>query len=221
MEKQRSTADDAIHFNTFCTGQTDSNLVGTNMPDVIIIPNQLEPGDIFLTRGTGFISSAIRFFSRTGGESRTEVNHAGLVCSYGTNQSAYIVEANRVVQKNIMGRYRNNKNTDIAIFRPVDRDEYILETIALKAESYVGRKYGYLKIVAHFLDWCLGGRYLFRRFARMDRYPICSWVVSYSYDAVNKTFGVPPWAASPDDIWDYCISHPNEFVLIHKLGTLP
>lgn len=191
------------------------------MSDVIIIPNQLEPGDIFLTKGSNWVSRAIRFFSRTGGESRTEVNHAGVVISYGTYESATIVEANSTVVKRTMGAYRRMKNTEVAIFRPVNRDEYVLETIALKANSYVGRKYGYLKIVAHFLDWCLGGRYFFRRFARMDRYPICSWVVSYSYDAVHMDFGVPPWAASPDDIWDYCLSHPEEFVLVHRLGTLP
>ena len=39
----------------------------------------LEPGDVFLTRGSSFISRAIRFFTRSIGEKRTKVNHVGLV----------------------------------------------------------------------------------------------------------------------------------------------
>jgi len=43
----------------------------------------LKPNDIFLTRGPGLLSRLIRFFSRTIGESRTKVNHAGVVAKEG------------------------------------------------------------------------------------------------------------------------------------------
>ena len=46
----------------------------------------LKPGDIFLTRGPGLLSRLIRFFSRSIGESRTKVNHAGLVVKEGRKE---------------------------------------------------------------------------------------------------------------------------------------
>jgi hypothetical protein len=43
----------------------------------------LKPADIFLTKGPGLFSRMIRFFSRSIGESRTRMNHAGLVVEEG------------------------------------------------------------------------------------------------------------------------------------------
>jgi len=53
----------------------------------------LESGDIFLTRGCGFISKAIRFFTRSIGEKRTKVNHVGLVVQRGEVKTVIVVEA--------------------------------------------------------------------------------------------------------------------------------
>ncbi len=44
---------------------------------------QLARCDIFLTKGTSFISGAIRWFTRRIGESRTEVNHVGIIVEPG------------------------------------------------------------------------------------------------------------------------------------------
>ena len=51
---------------------------------------QLLPGDIFLSKGDSFVSRGIRFFSRSGGESRTEANHTGLVVGPGDEVTAPI-----------------------------------------------------------------------------------------------------------------------------------
>ena len=53
----------------------------------------LESGDIFLTRGCGFISKAIRYITRSIGEKRTKVNHVGLVVQRGNIKTAIGVEA--------------------------------------------------------------------------------------------------------------------------------
>ena len=42
-----------------------------------------------------------------------------------------------------------------------------------------------------------------RRLGRLDRYPICSWLVAHSYKKAGKHFGFSARAASPDDIWDF------------------
>jgi len=53
----------------------------------------LESGDLFLTRGFGFISKAIRFITRSIGEKRTKVNHVGLVVQRGNFKTVIGVEA--------------------------------------------------------------------------------------------------------------------------------
>lgn len=181
---------------------------------------RLEPGDIFVTKGDSFVSRAIRFFSRTGGESRTQVNHTGLVTVGGNQATAVIVEALTKVRRRTMASYATSLNTEVAVFRPLNVSGKDLETIVARANGYVGRSYGYLKIAAHFGDWCLGGRYFFRRFVSSDRYPICSWVVAQAYSDAGFTFGVDPGAADPDDIWDYCTSNPDKYQVVHPLGLI-
>ena len=181
---------------------------------------RLEAGDIFVTKGDSFVSRAIRFFSRTGGESRTQVNHTGVVTVAGNQSTATIVEALTTVRKRSMSAYSKSLTTEVAVFRPKNISEKDLAKIVASVNSYVGRKYGYLKIAAHFGDWCLGGRYFFRRFVSSDRYPICSWVVAQAYSDAGFTFGVEPGAADPDDIWDYCTAHPDKYEVVHSLGLI-
>lgn len=178
---------------------------------------QLEPGDIFLTRGDSFISKAIRFFSRSGGESRTMVNHVGLVTESGSMYDATIVEALSKVKRRKMSSYATSKSTEVAVYRPKNLTYEQRKAIVDRANGYVGASYGYIKIVAHLLDWFLGGRYFFRRIAAMDKYPICSWVVSYAYLDAGLTFGVEPGSASPDDIWDWIYPRTREYEEIHPL----
>ena len=97
-----------------------------------------------------------------------------------------------------------------------------MDRVAAKAGGYVGRSYGWLKIVAHGLDRLIGGRYLFRRLAMVDNYPICSWVVAYAFDDIGKDFGLPPNTADPDHIWDYCVEHDTsqQFEQLYPLSKL-
>jgi hypothetical protein len=179
-----------------------------------------EPGDIFLTKGDSFVSRAIRFFSRTGGESRTQVNHTGLVTVGGSARDAVIVEALTKVKRRTFDSYRRSVTTQVAVFRPVNVTKSQVDTIVARADGYVGADYGYLKIVAHFLDWCLGGRYFFRKIVAMDRYPICSWVVAQAYADAGLNFGVPAGSADPDDIWDFCVGNPDKYMVVYPLGLL-
>ena len=180
----------------------------------------LQPGDIFLTKGTGFLSRAIRLFSRSGGESRTEANHVGIVVLGGDSTNAIVVEALSSVKRRRISAYRLNKKHEMAVFRPLNVSPQDMTSIVIRAESYVGRKYGYLKIVAHFIDYWLGGRYVARRLTSSDNYPICSWVVAYAYGDGGLSFGVEPGAASPDDIWDFVTSHPDVYQEVHPMGML-
>jgi len=181
---------------------------------------ELQPGDIFLTRGHGFLGAAIRFFTRSLGESRTRVNHTGLVVVGGPAPDAIGVEALRTVQRHRLGDEYGGHPDDVSVFRPIALSRSQLKRVVARAESYVGRTYGYGKIVLHALDWALQGAYVFRRLGQMDDYPICSWLVAQAYGAVGVHFGVDPGAASPDDIWDYVTSHPEEFARVRVLVPL-
>lgn len=176
---------------------------------------ELRRGDIFFTRGNALISKLIRIFSRVGGESRTRVNHIGVVVN--DDSEAIVVEALSKVKRHKLWDEYGNSKTRIAVYRPTSLTSDEIDLIVGKAESYVGCSYGYGKIFAHLGDWLLGGRYFFRRFASMDKYPICSWVVADAYAAANKNFGCPVGMAEPDDIWDFVNAHPDKYEVIWKL----
>jgi cell wall-associated NlpC family hydrolase len=181
----------------------------------------LRPGDLFLTRGVGFLSSAIRFFTRRIGESRTRVNHVGVVVGGGDLQSAVVVEALRTVQRHrLIDEYGGTRDR-VAVFRPTRLSQAELERVVKAANDYVGHSYGYGKIVLHALDWVLQGAYVFRRLGRMDDYPICSWLVAHAFGKAGVHFGVDAGAASPDDIWDYVVAHPGEFTQVRPLEPIP
>jgi hypothetical protein len=180
-----------------------------------------EPADVFLTQGKGPLSRAIRFFSRGIGESRTMVNHVGIVVESGPPRRAVVVEAlSRVKRHRIWERYGPPSGDSVAVYRAKNLSQEEIATIVTAAESYVGRNYGYFKILAHLLDWLLLGAYGFRRLARMDKYPICSWLVAHSFAKAHKHFGVEPGAANPDDIWDFVQEHPAIYEPVHPLQPL-
>jgi hypothetical protein len=183
-------------------------------------PIKLQAGDIFLTRSYSFLAKAIRFFSRTIGESRTKVNHVGVVVAGGTKDDAMVVEALRRVRKGtLVGGYGNTK-IEVAIYRPLNLTTEEKRQIIEKADTYVGRKYGYVKILTHWVDWVLQGAYVARRLTKLDRYPICSFLVARSFGAANKFFGVKPGEATPDDIWDFVTEEKEKYQEIVGLKRL-
>ena len=170
--------------------------------------------DIVLTRSETFVGRAIRFFTRRLGEPPSRVNHVGIMVT-----PTLIVEALRTVARRpLAAAYGPPTKQSIAIYRPLNLQPEQEVQVVLKANSYVGRSYGYLKIVAQSLDWVLQGAYVFRRLAGMDRYPVCSWVVAHAYAVAGKHFGVAPGAASPDDIHDYVTKHPEKYAQVWPLS---
>jgi hypothetical protein len=178
----------------------------------------LLPGDIVLTRGSNFIAKAILFFQRTKKESPSIVNHSGVSII-----GLMIVEAlSRVMFHDLVKQYGGTKES-VVIFRRKDLTVSQRQSIADLSMTYVGKDYGYLKIAAHMGDWLLGGKYFFRKMAGMDKYPICSWVVSHAYfKAVGVRFlGLDPNYVEPDDIWDEVTKNYDKWECILPLQYLP
>ena len=162
--------------------------------------------DIVLTRGTGIISRLIRWFSRHWGESKTMVNHVGVITSSGNFRSAYIGEARwRFLHHNFFRAYHGT-GQQVAIYRPKNLGFSLRAEIADRAASFKHRRYGWLKIALHAADKLLNGAYFFRRLAFLPNRPICSYAVARAYADYGLNFGVSPYEAQPDDIWDFVIN---------------
>jgi hypothetical protein len=183
---------------------------------------ELKAGDIFLTRGSSVISRLIRFFSRSIGENRTMVNHVGLIVEPGVLRTAVEIEAIRFVTRRTLWSGYGPPDTDcVAIFRANNLTEDDVRKITARAQSMVSVRYGWITIVAHLLDWCLNGAYVFRRLVPDMRYPICSWLVADAFAKAGRYFGVAPGAAEPDDIWDYVTSSKHaHYVQVYPLQKL-
>lgn len=185
-----------------------------------VAPILLEPGDVMLTRSRGLVGWAIATFTRHIGESRTNATHAGVVVAGGPIEEAVIVEALSKVKRHPLWDRYGDGSMEVAVFRPLNLTEEQIAKVVAKAESYVGRRYGHLKILAHWADWLLQGAYVFRRLTHDDRYPICSWVVAHAFGTAGRHFGVEPGAATPDDIWDFVTEHPDVYREVFPLGRL-
>ena len=182
----------------------------------------LEPGDIFLMRGCGFISKAIRFFTRSISEKRTKVNHVGLVVQRGEVKTVIVVEAlcKGVMRHTLWSQCRLPRKDLVAVYRATNLSSEQIKNIVAKAEKQVGKKYGFLMIAAHLKDWFFLGIYFFRRLISCNKYPICSWVMADAFAEVGKDFGVEIGMATLDDIWDFIQDNPDKYKEIYPLKLL-
>lgn len=170
---------------------------------------RLQPGDIVFTRGKSLLSRLIRWGSQSIGESKTEVNHVGIITGYGSLLTTQVTEALwRVRTHRLWDKYAGT-NTEVAVFRANNLELAERVSIARIALNFTDRKYGWWKLILHFADKALNGAYFFRRLASIKKYPICSFLVAEAYGRRGYDFGVEVGEAQPDDIWDYCVNSDN------------
>jgi hypothetical protein len=87
------------------------------------------------------------------------------------------------------------------------------------ATTFVGRRYGWWKLFAHLCDRLIfRGRKTISNALRVDKRPICSYTAAKSFAAGGVTFGMQPEAADPDEMMDYCETHPEEWFLAGELS---
>ncbi len=185
----------------------------------------LQACDILGTANPDLTGRLIRFFERAPQQPKPQVSHVGLIAASMPLIFAPVIEALATVRNRVMWDAYVKSKTPVRIWRPKTLTEGQKTRILAKANSYVGRKYGWIKIGAHAVDWLLSKLfsrdvYAARRVAGLDRYPICSWVVAQAYAAAGLYFGVEPGAAQPDDIDAYCASHPDKYELVWDLAPL-
>lgn len=181
------------------------------------------PGDIVLTSSDSWVGQAIRFGTQEPGEDPTLVQHSEvLVDTYGTSVGAL---GSGVVARNLRMAYERT-NTQVAIFRANNISDETRAALADDAATYVGKRYGYAKILLHVVDgllWRLipplSGRPMLTSLSFMESFPICSYLVGKVYARQGLFFDVPPGAASPDDIDDY-VRQSKNYDCVRKLSYM-
>lgn len=149
----------------------------------------MRAADLVIVHGRGPFSALIRRFSDPAEGVRA--THVAVAVSPTT-----LVEAlpGGVVER----PYRTG-----SVYRPTFLSDGERLVIAARARSFVGRPYGWSKILLHALG--------LQRFSFLDGYPICSWVASSAYAQVGHAFGVPAIEATPDDVEDHVLANPSLF----------
>lgn len=176
---------------------------------------ETQSADLIFCHGYSWLTQAIRWAERGKNESASNAAHvAGIIEGNLAEEALTKVVAHAYNKTNFPGThyvYRNTKLTQ------VQRDLIVAE-----AEDYIGRTYGYLKILTQLGDALLqkafgGSIYAFRRLTTDDKYPICSWVWAYAYyKAINYTFGIKPQEATPDDMLDF-VQGSSDWELVGKV----
>jgi hypothetical protein len=190
-------------------------------------------GDIFLSRSKSLLGGAIRYFERGRGEETAQVNHTGLFLGgdngefWSTLDRAISIEALAFVRHGIFWDfYHDDPKVEVAIYRDITLTDAERAVIRASALGYKGQLYGGFKLFLHLGDWALARAlfrrdvYAFRRLARIDWAPICSYLVAKGYGTVGRHFGVAENAATPDDIWDFVRAHPEKYAPVITLRRI-
>jgi hypothetical protein len=198
-------------------------------------PIYVRAGDVFFTHSSTLLGKLIRFGETDKNEEKgsTWANHTGIVVQDGWVGSkdplavpATVIEA---LWKTRKGPLVLN-GTEARFFRPVPPyTEEELGRFRAEAETYVGAKYGWHKLFVQLGDKVLfGGRKVLTTALHIKSRPICSFLAGYvnhvaqsnervanrvlsgkRNGAAMYAFGVPPQAADPDSMMDFCLAHPD------------
>lgn len=179
----------------------------------------LLPCDIVLvSQKRSWLSRQIRRFSTSPSDkTKTVYSHAAIVY-----KSFQLIEALAGgVQLTNLKRY--SKGYRVMIARRLDLSDADQFLIINKAYSFIDKKYGFLKLIAHLGDYYLSwfhrkNVFFFRKLTRSKEYVICSWVVAFAYAARKMFFNrTNPEYCQPDDIADEIEQNPGKYRIIYKI----
>jgi len=179
----------------------------------------VQPADIFFSASNGFLGRGIRWATRHRGEEKTLFNHVGVFVEPDRMGQATLVEASGRVRVSRIDESYRDTDCLIAVARPLGLTDDEKGDIAFDAIEKVGNKYGWMKIIGFLGDALLskifgGDPVFFRRLFFFRSRPVCSQVVAELYQEYGYSFGVPGGYATPDQIWDFVLTHPKKYEII-------
>ena len=125
-------------FDIWTSSVTLTNRLEQNIHSLKMLHSTIiMPGDIFLTRGKGFLAKSILFFSRSISEKRSKVNHVGIVMEAGDLKSCIVVEALAKVRKHkLWKQYGPTNRSLVAIYRPSNLTIEEIDIVVEEAEQH-------------------------------------------------------------------------------------
>jgi hypothetical protein len=177
------------------------------------LDNILQAGDVLFTSSKRLLGRLIRWGERSPGEAVPDTNHVAIVVAGGSFENAWVVEAERTVQRN---RLALSHGSDLVFgYRPKTIPIEALSQVVRHAVARVGEGYGWLELASQLVDAkLLGGHVVFRHAGLVDKLPICSRLVAEAFGVQGYTFGVPGYAADPDTMQQFCNAHPELYDLV-------
>ena len=170
----------------------------------------------------GWLGWGIRLFTTSPGESLSRATHVARVMV-----GAELLKDCLVVEAVASGvkLQKFGKPYKCVVYRARDLTSAESDCLHREALKLKGTRYGYVRIVAHALDWIkTAGKldsFWFRRKVKGGNLAgrECSNVVAWLWSKCRgKFFGVPAYAASPDDIDDYCYQNPEKYEIVRWWG---
>jgi hypothetical protein len=178
---------------------------------------QFLAGDIILFDGQGDLYSKVGAWMMRGPrEGPTYAVHM-----------AQFLSSRRVLEMDFRVRIKRieevlHKHRGFEVWRCLTLSGQERQALTHQALAYTRVRFGMLKFCEHMVDGLIS-RAAHRDIFWLRRlhtvYPVCSGITSMTYDkALGYRFGVPPECADPDQIHDWLVAHPNEWVRIYRLG---
>jgi hypothetical protein len=190
-------------------------------------------GDVFFTHSETVLGRLIRWAESDPNETNgVWANHAGIVVEDGwigagdpLATPAVVVEALWKTRKGPL----DTSKIQVRVFRPIPAlTPEELAKFRAASETFVGATYGWWKLGVQLADRAIfkGTKVLTTAMYRDDR-PICSYLAAKVYAASESVgrqvarfqlipnvagafaFGMPPQAADPDEMMDFCLAQPK------------
>ena len=181
------------------------------------------PCDIGFSHGQSFISRMIRKCTTSHKESKSVINHVFAFISYGDKKEAEVVESLwKVTKHKFLNAYAKLKGKEkVVVFRPVNLTDEQKDIIIKDLLSDVGADYPWWQFPLFFTDWLLfDEKVVTRKWINHAKHKVCSTKTARAYVQAGLFFGVPEYAATPDDMYDFCIKNPDKYQLILPLSFL-
>ena len=191
----------------------------------------VQPGDIFFTRGTGYLARAIRWAQRMQGEPETWANHVGGVTSPGylvpprdkVGPRAKVSEALwRTMHHHWWDAHKDEQGYAVAAYRP--RHFTGNEGVNRVVENWVSRtddRYGWWRLFTYLIEKISAGKIPATKLHFKKDRMVCSNHIAIGLvkDGIHIN-DHDPQELDPDEMQDYCATHPEEFKFIGQ-ATVP
>jgi hypothetical protein len=139
------------------------------------------------------------------------------VTTDGSIASARIVESDKRIREGWL--YEHHAKDYVNVWRPLNVEGVTLNAICRIVERRVGERYGIGEFFTQAPDAILGtvlGRnvLLARRLNPLLPGTQCSGLIAGAFAYMGLSFGVEPYAATPQDIDRFCASNPDKYVKV-------